>query len=770
MSLKAQNISFLLSQVRTSVTSLIGGKVYAYAAGTTTFKTIWLDRDKSTVANNPYTLDSDGTAQLYADGLYRIVINDAAGATKFDRDYLSFVDVITSGVELNADDYTSLADAVDKIGSSVATLVVSSPQTVSSNLVVPSNITLRSLSTGIITVNTGQTLTINGPRSSGLFQCFDGDGSIVFGAGSVTEVYPEWWGAKGDWYTACGAAIQKAINCARANLLAIKGVRLSPGKYMIDQTLYVPDGVAMYGHGISQQTAEMTCRLQAVSGLDADIIRMQGHLFAGLYWSLASLHDFEIFGDIGTSTIGHGINFYDGTHNVIPQDTTLIYNLNIFKNPQSGINMPSGAVPIHIRDVKCQSNGVAGIYLTGLSTATIGVHFDNISGDNNAEGLIYCKNCDSSANLVFTNIKSESYWYGSTLKQPYSIVFDNCDRTAVTINGGHNTNTEPDGSYFKAPRDFIHIKGTGCPSVVWSGYAPRIRTTDTEISTSYVLNDSITGRTFHSSMSAGSYNIEKVLRIAGSTFTVTNGAGSTRVISNIADKGSLLIGSPVLVAMTGSYAGLSAGTPYMNVDNSVVLRFQNLSGSDVTLTTPYIRLMSLPNKYFKAVITEAAYSFSGLATGAATVKTMAVPCELGDFVFYNHAANQKGLFVSAYVSADDTITIRFQNETGSTQSLDAATLTGYVLNHSAFRLMAAKVYDPPSISADASTTTTIDVPGAVVGDFVMVSFNKDLAGVQMSGYVSAAGVVTVVLTNYTAGAVDLASGTLKVGIVKTEQI
>jgi len=56
---KAASIEFLLSQVRTSTTSLSGGKVYAYEVGSTTPKTIWLDRNKSTTANNPYTLDTD---------------------------------------------------------------------------------------------------------------------------------------------------------------------------------------------------------------------------------------------------------------------------------------------------------------------------------------------------------------------------------------------------------------------------------------------------------------------------------------------------------------------------------------------------------------------------------------------------------------------------------------------------------------------------------------------------------------------------------------
>jgi hypothetical protein len=87
VSYAANQFDFLLSQVRTSAQgALIGGKVYFYAPGTTTPKTIYLDRLQVTLAANPYTLDANATAQLYGYGTYRIVVKDASGTTRFDRD------------------------------------------------------------------------------------------------------------------------------------------------------------------------------------------------------------------------------------------------------------------------------------------------------------------------------------------------------------------------------------------------------------------------------------------------------------------------------------------------------------------------------------------------------------------------------------------------------------------------------------------------------------------------------------------------------------
>lgn len=70
-------------------------------------------------------------------------------------------------------------------------------------------------------------------------------------------------------------------------------------------------------------------------------------------------------------------------------------------------------------------------------------------------------------------------------------------------------------------------------------------------------------------------------------------------------------------------------------------------------------------------------------------------------------------------------------------------------------------WDPASVAAGAQVTTTVTVTGAALGDPVAVGFSLDLQGMQLTGYVSATNTVTCVLRNGTAGALDLASGTLR---------
>lgn len=70
---------------------------------------------------------------------------------------------------------------------------------------------------------------------------------------------------------------------------------------------------------------------------------------------------------------------------------------------------------------------------------------------------------------------------------------------------------------------------------------------------------------------------------------------------------------------------------------------------------------------------------------------------------------------------------------------------------------------PGTIGAVNSESTTIAVPDAAVGDFVMVSHDKILTSdLQISGNISAAGTAQVVIYNPTTSAIAVASGTLSV--------
>lgn len=77
-------------------------------------------------------------------------------------------------------------------------------------------------------------------------------------------------------------------------------------------------------------------------------------------------------------------------------------------------------------------------------------------------------------------------------------------------------------------------------------------------------------------------------------------------------------------------------------------------------------------------------------------------------------------------------------------------------------------WDPASVAAGAqSAATTITVTGAVAGDRVIAWHTANQLGGKLVAWVSAADTVSVAVHNPTAGAIDIATGTLSVRVVKT---
>jgi hypothetical protein len=82
-------------------------------------------------------------------------------------------------------------------------------------------------------------------------------------------------------------------------------------------------------------------------------------------------------------------------------------------------------------------------------------------------------------------------------------------------------------------------------------------------------------------------------------------------------------------------------------------------------------------------------------------------------------------------------------------------------------LRSSTTYNPPNLTAGQQDTTTLTVTGAALGDFAVPSFSVDLTGVQLTAYVSATDTVTCRFLNLSGADINLASGTLKVKVIKS---
>lgn len=143
-------------------------------------------------------------------------------------------------------EYASLAAAVTGIGSTRCVVTVRGDVTMAASATFPATATLEVTNNARITT-TGFTLTINGSFTANRAQCFAGSGTVVFGGGSVAEVYPEWWGAIGDGSTDSVTALQTCID--RVAAMGGGTVSLGNGDYRISTGIKIPDGVRLIGQG-----------------------------------------------------------------------------------------------------------------------------------------------------------------------------------------------------------------------------------------------------------------------------------------------------------------------------------------------------------------------------------------------------------------------------------------------------------------------------------------------------------------------------------------
>lgn len=147
-------------------------------------------------------------------------------------------------------------------GSDPVTLkLTSGTYDVTEDLDIPHNVTLNFESDAIIVISDGATLSIKGSIDDTTGQIFidqnnDPDKGVKFYKATITQVRPEWWGAKNDNNPASASANVSAINKAANSygVLVYNGapfkVLLQKGAYYIDQTITIGNGVNFTGMGI----------------------------------------------------------------------------------------------------------------------------------------------------------------------------------------------------------------------------------------------------------------------------------------------------------------------------------------------------------------------------------------------------------------------------------------------------------------------------------------------------------------------------------------
>jgi len=85
-------------------------------------------------------------------------------------------------------------------------------------------------------------------------------------------------------------------------------------------------------------------------------------------------------------------------------------------------------------------------------------------------------------------------------------------------------------------------------------------------------------------------------------------------------------------------------------------------------------------------------------------------------------------------------------------------------------IIGSKTFNPPDIPDGTQTSTTVTVTGASLGDFVIPSFNLDLQGIILSGYISSSNTATIIFKNDSGSPINLAEGTLRAKVISKSYI
>jgi hypothetical protein len=229
--------------------------------------------------------------------------------------------------EPNAASYASFAAAVDALAANGGTLVVSTPQTLTGDKLVPAGVFLKFERGGQLTARTPVTITIREPITAGRWLVFGDNVTAQFKRAYPDTFFPEWWGAKGDDETDDLAAFDRMIAALQGAhvahiLLAPATTYYLSGVWQVDATVlleglgsssgylkptmrFAPNSPGIVIHGLSTKTGTDNGRL-------ADFSTVRNVFIAGAAGALTHTGTIATANSVITLTRTTGPAFSDG--------------------------------------------------------------------------------------------------------------------------------------------------------------------------------------------------------------------------------------------------------------------------------------------------------------------------------------------------------------------------------------------------------------------------------------------------------------------------
>lgn len=208
---------------------------------------------------------------------------------------------------------------------------------------------------------------------------------VIFKAGSVTEVYPQWWGAGNgiDSTTAIQAAIHSLDSGGR--------VYFTKGIYLISKTLLIPSNTALIGEAFADNDADAAV-LKLADNVNLDLIRNYSYPQSNAGISIDSL---VLLGNKRCNIKGHGLNFKE-------VDWFYSNKLWVLDFPEKGIVLDT-ANAVHLDNSRIAFCGNDGLHALGGSSHT----YTNLNSEGNTNNGIHISNTSNLSNYSIIGYYSE---------------------------------------------------------------------------------------------------------------------------------------------------------------------------------------------------------------------------------------------------------------------------------------------------------------------------------------------------------------------------
>lgn len=138
-----------------------------------------------------------------------------------------------------ADDFAALNQLIGGLGNNANAMTLYFPQgtyRIGTNLTFPRTVRLLFDQGAMLAPASGVALTVDASIEAGMTQIFAGEGSMA-GSFGASDLYPQWWGAKGDGSADDTTALQRVLNLSKTNggvtIVVPKGV------YKVTRTLLI---------------------------------------------------------------------------------------------------------------------------------------------------------------------------------------------------------------------------------------------------------------------------------------------------------------------------------------------------------------------------------------------------------------------------------------------------------------------------------------------------------------------------------------------------